>query len=86
MKAMIRRLTRLEQSLTSFADLRYLHIADVLWERRQRRLQAAGLPFDTVKPQHPTAPHPSFAESLRWCLQERRARQRAEREAAENGA
>lgn len=86
MKAIVRRLTRLEQSRTSFADLRMQHVAEVLWERQQRRLQAEGLPFETVKPEYSPGPYMSFADSLRSCLQERRARQRAEREAAENGA
>jgi hypothetical protein len=85
-KSIVRRLTRLEQSSTPLADLRMQHVADVLWERRQLRLQAEGLPFETVKPEYPPSPYMSFADSLRWCLQERRACQRAEREAAENGA
>ena len=86
MKAIVRRLTRLQQSHTPIADMRYQQIADVLWERRQSRLKAAGLPFETVKPEYPPGPHMSFADSLRWCLQERRARRRAEREAANSGA
>jgi len=86
MKAIVRRLTRLEQSSTPIAHLRYQHIADMLWERQQRRLQAEGLPFETIKPQYAPGPHMSVADSLRWCLQERRARQRSEREAAVNGA
>jgi len=86
MRAIVRRLTRLEQSRTPLADLWMQRAAEVLWERRHRRLQAEGLPFETIKPQYPPSPHLSFAESLRRCLQERRARQRAEREKAENGA
>ena len=86
MKAIVRRLTRLEQSRMPIAHLRYRHIADVLWERRQRRLQAQGLPSETVKRSILPGPHLSFAESLRSCLQERRARQRAERERVANGA
>ena len=86
MRAIVRRLARPEQSRTPIAHLRDQHIADVLWERRQRRLQAGGLPFETVKPDYPPGPRMSYAESLRSCLQERRARQRAERETADNGA
>ena len=66
--------------------LRMQHIADVLWERRQRRLKADGLPYETIKPEYPAGPYMSSADSLRWCLQERRARLRAEREAADNDA
>ena len=86
MKAIVRRLTRLEQSRTSFGDLRMQRAAEVLWEQLQRRLQAEGLPFETIKLQYSQGPHMSVAESLRRCLQERRASQRSEREAAENGA
>jgi hypothetical protein len=86
MRAIVRRLTRLEQSRTSLANLRMQYVADVLWERRRRRLQAAGLPSETVKPEYAPGPYMSFAQALRMELQERRARQRAEREAAENGA
>ena len=56
--------------------------AEVLWERRQRRLQVEGLPFETIKPEYPPGPHMSCAEALRMCL----ARKRAEREKAKNGA
>jgi hypothetical protein len=86
MRAIVRRLTRLEQSSTPLANLRIQHAADVLWERRQRRLKAEGLPFETVKPQYSPGPYMSFAETLRKCRQERLARQQSEREAAANGA
>lgn len=86
MKAIVRRLARLEQSRTPVADLRMQHLADVLWERRQRRLKAEALPFETIKPQYSPGPYMSCAETLRRCLQERRARQWSEREAADNGA
>jgi hypothetical protein len=85
-KAIFRRLTRLEQSRTPIAHLRIQHAADVLWERKQRRLQAAGLPFETIRPQHSPGPYMSCAETLRKCRQERLARQRAERETSDNGA
>jgi hypothetical protein len=85
-KAIVRRLTRLERSRTPIAYLRLQHMADMLWERQQRRLQAEGLPFETVQPEYPPGPHMSFADSMRWCLEERRARQRSEREAAVSGA
>lgn len=86
MKAVVRRLTRLEQSRTPVAYLRIQHAADVLWERRQRRLKAEGLLFETVRPQYSQGPYMSCAETLRECRQERLARQQSEREAADNRA
>jgi hypothetical protein len=85
MKALVRRLTRLEQSRTSFADLWIHHVAHTLWERRQRRLQAEGLPFETIEPEYPPGPRMSCAETLRLCRQERVARNRTECEKANNG-
>ena len=75
-------MTRLEQSKTSFARLRLQHLADVLWERQQRRLQADGLPFETIKPQYAPGPSMSYAEALRHEL----ALRRSQREAAADGA
>ena len=66
-----------------FGDLRIQHMADELWERRQRRLQAEGLPLETIKPPYPPGPYMSCAETLRMCRRERVARQRGEREAAD---
>jgi hypothetical protein len=86
MKAIVRRLTRLEQSRTAVTHLRCQSAADVLWERRQRRLQAGGLPFETIRPQYPQGPYMSCADTLRKRRQERVARQQSEREAADNGA
>ena len=42
------RISRIEKSFTPQADLRTQHLAHVLWERRQRRLKAQGMPFETV--------------------------------------
>ena len=84
MKAIIRRLTRLEQSRTSFAHLRSQRAAEVLWEGRQRRLQAEGLPFETIRPEYMPGPYMSCADTLRMCRQERLAPRRAERETAGN--
>lgn len=86
MKALVRRLARLEQSRTPLANLWMQRAVEVLRERRQRRLQAEGLPVETIEPEYPPGPHLSYAETLRKCLQERRARQRIERETADNGA
>ena len=86
MKAIVRRLTRLEKSRTPLAPVRRQHPAEVLRERRQRRLKAEGLPFETIKPRYSQDPNMSVAEILRKCRQERLARQRGERETADNGA
>jgi hypothetical protein len=86
MKAIVRRLTRLEQSHTPIADLRRQSAAEILWERKQRRLQAEGLPYETIRPQHPPGPYMSCAETLRKCRQERLARQRSEQGTTNKGA
>lgn len=82
MRAIVRRLARLEKSSTPIAHLRCQSAAKLLWERRQRRLQAEGLPFETVEPEYPPGPYISCADALRMCL----AQKRAEREKAQNGA
>jgi hypothetical protein len=86
MKAIVRRVGRLEERLTPKGNAALQRAADLLWERRQRRLKEAGLPFETVKPQYSPGPYMSFAETLRSCRQERLARQRGERETAGNSA
>jgi len=86
MKAVITRLRRLEERLVPQVDLASERVAHVLWERRQRRLKAQGLPFETVEPPYSQGPHMSVAETLRKCRQERLARKRGERETADNGA
>jgi hypothetical protein len=82
MKAIVRRVGRLEERLTPKGNAALQRAAEVLWERRQRRLKEAGLPFETIKPRYPPGPYMSNAETLRRCL----ARQRGERETADNGA
>ena len=86
MKAILRRVGVLEDRLAPRENAASRRAADLLWERRQRRLKDAGLPFETVKPQYSPGPHMSCAETLRMCRQERLARQRDERETADNGA
>jgi hypothetical protein len=85
-KAIIRRLTRLEQARTPIANVQRQRAAEILWERRRRRLKAAGLPFETVKPRYSQGQYMSVAETLRMCRQERLARYRGERETADDGA
>ena len=86
MKAIARRVGRLEERLVPKGNAALQRAADLLWERRQRRLKAEGLPFETIKPQYSPGPHMSCAETLRTCRQERLARQRDERETADNDA
>jgi hypothetical protein len=83
MKAIVRRLKRLEQSCTPVAHVRCQRAAEVLWERRQSHLKAEGLPFETIMPPYSQGPYMSCAETLRMCRRERVARQRGEREAAD---
>ena len=55
MKAILRRLDRIEQSLApkpTAEDRRMAELADLIRERRRRRLEAAGLPFEEL-PQLP---------------------------------
>jgi hypothetical protein len=85
MRAILRRLDELEKSFTPKVDLRTQHLAHVLWERRQRRLKAQGLPFETVKPQYSPGPYRSVAETLRMRRQERVERRRREQETGANG-
>ena len=86
MKAIVRRVGRLEDRLAPKENAASQRAADLLWERRQRRLKEAGLPFETIKPQYSPGPHMSCAETLRMCRQERLARQRGELETADNDA
>jgi hypothetical protein len=56
MKAILRRLDRIEQSLApkpSVQGRRMAEIADQIRERRRQRLQAAGLPFQEPPPLPP---------------------------------
>jgi hypothetical protein len=86
MKAILRRVGLLEERLVPKGNAALQRAAEILWERRQRRLKEAGLPFETVKPQYSPGPYISVAETLRRFRQERRARNRGERETAGNGA
>jgi hypothetical protein len=81
MKAFIRRLHRLEEDSVLPVDLASQRIADLLRERRRRRMEAAGLPFKDLPRALPLpgARRLSVAETLRDI---RRTRYRA----AVNGA
>jgi hypothetical protein len=56
MKAILRRLNRIEQSRApkpTAQDRRMAEIADLIRERRRQRLEAAGLPFQEPPPLPP---------------------------------
>jgi hypothetical protein len=77
MRAVIRRLQRLEERLVPQVDLASQRVAGLLRERRRRRLEASGQPFeDSSLTNLPTAPRRclSVAETLRL-----RRRQRLDR-------
>jgi hypothetical protein len=86
MKAILRRVGSLEDRLAPRENAASQRAAALLWERRQRRLKEAGLPYETIKPPNSPGPHMSCAETLRMCRQERLARQRGERKTADHGA
>jgi hypothetical protein len=52
-RAITTRLRRLEQRLTPEPDLKVWETAMVLYERRRRRVEAAGQPFDDLPPARP---------------------------------
>ena len=81
MKALNARICRLEARLTPQADLESWRVANILYERRRRRAEAGGVPFDSPPPERRTAgPRLSIAETLRRRHQQ--AYERHERELA----
>lgn len=77
MKAVIRRLDRLEERLIPRPNLASRRTAKILRERRRHRLEASGQPFEDLPPEPvPSGPvsYLSVAETLRLCRQERRER------------
>ena len=77
MKAITRRLRRLEERLAPQANEHAQRAADIIRERRRRRLEAAGLPFDDLDWKRITAatgPRLSIAETLRMGRQRLRER------------
>jgi len=81
MKAILRRVGRLEQRYVPKLDLASQSVADIIRERRRRRLEASGEPFEDWPPASVCAApgrHPSIAETIRLCRQRRlQAQQRA---------
>jgi hypothetical protein len=81
MKALNRRIHRLEARLAPQEDLESWRVANLLYERQRRRALAAGEPFDRPPPERRnTAPRLSIAETLRRRRQ--RDYERSERELA----
>jgi hypothetical protein len=84
MKAMIRRLRLLEERCLPQVDLASHRLADLLRERRRRRLEASGEPFDELdwaSPGLPPGTRLSASETLRLArpLIRKRNREREER-------
>jgi hypothetical protein len=68
MKAILRRLDRIEQSLApkpTAEDRRLAEIAALIRERRRRYLEAEGLPFEELPPLDYNGPPMGIAETLR---------------------
>ena len=65
-KALATRIRRLEARLAPQEDLESWRAANILYERRRRRAEAAGEPFDRPPPERrTTGPRLSIAETLR---------------------
>ena len=81
MKAILRRVGRLEQRFVPKLDLASQSMADIIRERRRRRLGASGEPFEDLPPASVSAApggYLSIAETIRLCRQRRlQAQQRA---------
>jgi len=78
MRAVVRRLRLLEERFVPQVDLASQRLADLIRDRRRRRLEASGQPFDDLVPESP-APGSrclSVAETLRICRQRRLERGR----------
>jgi hypothetical protein len=76
-RAVIRRLHRLEERMTPRPNLASQRAAKILRERRRRRSEASGQLFEDLPPEPvPSGPvsYLSVAETLRLCRQERRER------------
>jgi len=74
MKAILRRVGRLEQRLVPKVDLASQSVADIIRERRRRRLEASGEPFEDLPPARVSAApgrYLSIAETIRLCRQRR---------------
>ena len=82
MKTVIRRLRRPEERFAPQVDLASQRAADLLRERRRRRLEASGEPFDELDWASlglPPGTRLSYSETLRLALRLKRDRQTEER-------
>jgi hypothetical protein len=82
MKAVIKRLQRLEERFAPQVDLASQRLADLLGERRRRRLEASGEvdePLDWGSLGLPPGTRLSYSETLRLALRLKRDRQTEER-------
>jgi len=77
MRSLVRRLTHLEERLVPEVDQRTAEAAQMLRERRRRRLEAEGKPFVATPPvpRLPSGRCMSVAETLRHCRAQRLAAQ-----------
>ena len=81
MKTIDRRLCRLERKFTPEVDHESRRLADMIRERRHRRLEASGLPFEE-RPDlslYELGRRPTLAETIRHCRAQRRAQGEARR-------
>jgi hypothetical protein len=70
-----RRLRKLEDNLVPPLDHESFRLANLIGDRRRRRLEASGQPFEDVPHLTPTpGPYMSYAETLRFVRQERLSR------------
>jgi len=89
MRAVIRRLRNLEEMLIPQVDLERQRLADLLWERRQRRLEASGQSIEKEELDCgslglPPGTRLNNRETLRLALQLRRERSRQVQSARES--
>ena len=77
MRTIVSRLHRLENKLVPQPNQEQRRLADLLWERRRRRLEASGHPFEETPPlvvQAGAFRYLSSAETMRLCLSQMRER------------
>lgn len=75
MRTILRRLCRLEKEVAPAIDYESFRLANEILDRRRRRLEASGEPFEDVPRLVPgPGPYLSHRDSLRSILQERRSR------------
>jgi hypothetical protein len=74
-KTIVKRLCRLEERLVPAIDHESFRLANMIRDRRRRRLEASGQPFEDMPYLAPTpGPYRSYADTLRSLRQERLSR------------